>query len=441
MGSYATEVVLILALVLVNGFFAAAEMALITARRSVLKADAEEGSQSARRALVLVEDPSRYLAALQLGITLAGFLASATAAISLAALLAGWLEGLGGWVVGIATGLSVLLVTLAITYVTLVLGELVPKRIGLSRPESVARGVSRPVSWLITVTAPLTWILAKSTEGVTALLGVGHGPGRRAVTEEEIRLLVSEQASLLDEEKQMIQEVFELGDTVAREVMVPRVDAEMLEDSADIVAALVVFRRSGFSRLPVFNEEPDKVVGILLLKDVLVSVVQGEGTRPVTELMRTPTFVPETKPVLTLLKEMQVTRVHMVVVVDEYGGTAGLVTIEDIVEEVIGEISDEFDREIRYVTVVGEGDWILDGRISVEDASDALGLEIPDSEEYETLAGWVLKELGHIPAPGESVELGPAEITVHTVRRRRIARLRARIPAAARTEEGEAGEE
>jgi putative hemolysin len=372
-----------------------------------------------------MEDPSRFLAAIQLGITLAGFMASAAAAVSLATVLATWLEDLGvPWSDSATAALSVVLVTIAIAYVTLVFGELVPKRLGLFRAEAVASSVSRPVSWFATITHPLTWGLSKSTDAVARLLGVRPGSRRADVTEEEIKLLVAEQAGLLDEEKRMIEEVFDLGDTVVREIMVPRVDMVMLEDTADVREALATFGRSGFSRLPVYNEEPDSIAGIMLLKDLLPIAVEGSGAEPITDYIREATFVPESKSALSLLSEMQAARQHMVIVVGEYGGTEGLVTIEDIVEEVIGEITDEFDREERHVTELGEDDWAVDGRISIEDARETLGIPFPDSEDYETLAGWVLTELGHIPAPGESVDFDGVTVRVQAVRRRRISRLR-----------------
>jgi putative hemolysin len=222
----------------------------------------------------------------------------------------------------------------------------------------------------------------------------------------------------------MIREVFELGDTVVREIMVPRVDAEMLEDTLTVGEALPRFRRTGFSRMPVFHDDADSVVGIALLKDMLAPIANGKRDEQLTAYMRQPIFIPETKPILDLLQEMRASHNHMVIVVDEHGGTAGVVTIEDIVEEVIGEIADEFDRDYRYINQVSDRVWLVDGRLPVEDANEKLGLDVPESEEYDTLAGWVLMELGHIPVVGERVEVGGVEVRVQAVRRRRIARLR-----------------
>jgi len=424
MGEYLFEVLFVFVLVLVNGYFAAAEIALISARRAALKQAADEGSAGAKAAIALTEDPSRLLAAIQIGITLVGFMASATAAVSLAKPLEKWLGSLGNpWLESVAAGASVFIVTVVISYVTLVFGELAPKRLGLQRAEAVAKAVARPIDVIATVVSPVAWFLARSTDLVARMLGVKPGQGRPGVSEEEIKLLVTEQGSLLEEEKRMIHEIFELGDTVAREIMVPRVDMAAIEDTTLVNDALTVFRESGFSRLPVYSEDPDKIVGVLLLKDLVGPVACGESDKTVLEYTRPPMFVPETKGILPLLGDMRSMRNHMAIVVDEYGGTAGIVTIEDIVEEVIGEVADEFDRDRRHVTAVGEDTWVIDGRYPIEDAL-GMGLPVTESDEYETIAGWVLVRLGHIPVSGESFTEGDTTFTVEAVRRRRIARLR-----------------
>ncbi len=423
MSSYATEILLVLGLIVLNGYFAASEIALISARRAALQARAEQGSAGARAAVELTDDPSRLLATIQIGITLVGFLASATAAVSLASPIADWLRSFeNAWIASVAQGISVLLVTLVISYLTLVFGELAPKRLGLQRAESVALKVARPVLLLARIMAPVVWVLSRSTNLAARLLGVKGSGARPGITEEEIKLLVTEQGTLLDEEKRMIHEIFELGDTVAREVMVPRVDVMFVEDTATIGDALEIIRSRGFSRLPVVHEDADRIVGLVLLKDIVATASEGRLEVPVTEFLRTPVFVPETKPILPLLSEMQKTRNHMVIVVDEYGGTAGIVTIEDIVEEIIGEIIDEFDPDMAYVTELAPGRWVLDGRLPVEDAVE-LGLPVEESDEYETLAGWMLVQLGHIPVPGERVDLAGVSFRVQAVRRRRIARV------------------
>ncbi len=436
-----TEVLLIFGLVLLNGYFAAAEIALISARRASLKQSAEAGSKGAQTAMRLMADPSRLLATVQLGITVVGFGASATAAVTLAKPLEMWFRGLGiGWVAQIASGLSLVMVTLAISYVTLVFGEIAPKRLGLQRAEGVAKAVARPVMFVAQVLRPVVWFLAKSADLAGLLMGVKPGQGRPGVSEEEIKLLVTEQGTLLDEEKRMIHEIFELGDTVVREIMVPRVDMTAIEDTSTLAEALGALRETGYSRLPVFHEDLDQIVGLLLLKDVVGPITAGTGSDAVERYMRPPVFVPETKPILPLLSEMQALRNHLAIVVDEHGGTAGLATIEDIVEEIIGEIADEFDRDRRLVTQVSDKEWVIEGQLPIEDALE-IGLPVAESDEYDTLAGWVLSQLGHIPTLGETFEAGGVRFRVQAMRRRRIARVRVtRLPAEEPTgEEGPHG--
>ncbi len=425
MNTILQQVILVLVLIVFNGFLSAAEIALVSARRAVMKMEAEAGSKSAQKVLRLTEDPGRFMAAIQIGITLVGFGASATAAVTLAEPVADWLASLGlPWITPAASGLAVFIVTLMISYVTLVVGELAPKRLGLARAERVAKLVAGPVALLQSAAAPLIWVLTRSTNVVARLLGVPPGSVRPGVTEEEIKLLVTEQGTLLEDEKRMIHEIFELGDMVAKEIMVPRVDIRMLEDTVLVGDAIGVFRDSGYSRLPVFAGDADTVVGIAMLKDLVGPVAAGRLEEPVSTFVRPAVFVPETKPILVMLKDMQQAHNHLAIVVDEYGGTAGLVTIEDIVEEIIGEVVDEFDRERRYITTLGPGEWAVDGLLSVHEANETLGWDLPVSDEYETVAGWLLVRLGHIPTGGEEVQHGDLVVRVDAVRRRRIARLR-----------------
>jgi putative hemolysin len=424
MNSYPGTLAVLAVLIIVQGFFVAAEIALVSARRSALQASADKGSKGAQTALRLLDDPTRLLSTISVAITLIGFTASATAAVTFEEPVTAWLRSLGVPLLSrFAGGLAVFGVTIAITYVTLVFGELAPKRLGLQRAENVSSAVSGPVEWLSIAMAPVVWLLGKSTDVVARLIGVKGRGSKSGVTEEEIKLLVTEQGTLLDEEKRMIREVFELGDTVVREIMVPRVDAEMLEDTLSIAEAVPVFEKTGFSRMPVFHEDPDTVVGIALLKDLVGPALSGAASEGITAHLRAPLFVPETKPILDLLSEMRSTHNHMVVVVDEHGGTAGLCTIEDIVEEVVGEISDEFDREHRFISQAGPQRWIVDGRLSAEEAREQIGVPMEESEEYETVAGWVLMALGHIPKAGEHVQVGDWTVRVLGVRRRRVARL------------------
>jgi putative hemolysin len=322
---------------------------------------------------------------------------------------------------------AVLVVTLAISYVTLVFGELVPKRLGLQRAEAVAVRVSGSVLWLERAAAPLVWLLTVSTSAAALAFGLRGTGGRPGVSEEEIKLLVTEQGSLLDEEKRMIHEIFELGDTVAREIMVPRVDMMLAEDTVTVAEAAEIMQGTGFSRVPIFCGDHDTIVGIALLKDLVGPLARGAGAEPVAAQVREPVFVPETKGILPLLSEMRALHNQMAIVVDEYGGTAGLVTMEDIVEEIVGEIADEFDREHKYIQRISDRVLVVDGRLSIEEATE-WELPVEQSEEYETVAGWMLARLGHIPVPGEQTTRGGYEFRVQAMRRRRIARIRVTAP-------------
>lgn len=423
MQEIATQVAVVFLLILVNGFFSMAEISLISVRRSAMQTRADAGSRGARTVLELTDNPTRLLATIQVAITLVGTFASATAAVTLATPIQRLLESLGiTWVSSAAAGLALFLVTLAISYFTLVLGELVPKRLGLSRAERVAEAVSRPVAFFAMIFGPLVSLLTASTSVVTRLIGAGGDVSQEGVSEEEIKLLVTEQGSLLAEEKQMITQIFDIGDTVAREIMVPRVDVTFVEDTLSVDEAVEILHARGYSRAPVFHDSHDTVVGVVFLKDLVRPVREGKLDDVVTDYLRTPVFTPETKQVLQLLDEMQTSHNQMAIVVDEYGGTAGIVTIEDIVEEVVGEIADEFDREKRSVVQLSDLAWTVEGSLSVEDAIE-LGFPVTEAEGYDTLAGWLLEQLGHIPHAGERVEHEGYTFVAQNVRRRRIARI------------------
>lgn len=428
MPAVATQVALVFVLILINGFFSMAEIALISVRRSAMQTRAEAGSRGAKVVLDLTDNPTRLLATIQVAITLVGTFASATAAVTLAEPIERLLRSLDvTWVTTAAAGLALFLVTLAISYFTLVLGELVPKRLGLQRAEQMAVAVSRPIAFFAAAFSPVVWLLTGSTSIVARLVGVGDDVSQEGVSEEEIKLLVTEQGSLLAEEKQMITQIFDIGDTVAREIMVPRVDVTFVEDTLTVNEAIDILHARGYSRAPVFHDSHDTVVGVVFLKDLVSPVREGRLTDSVTSYLRTPVFTPETKQVLQLLDEMQTTHNQMAVVVDEYGGTAGIVTIEDIVEEVVGEIADEFDRDKLSVVQVSASAWVVDGTLPVEDAAE-MGFPVAEAEGYDTIAGWLLEQLGHIPHAGERIEREGYTFVAQNVRRRRIARIRIEAP-------------
>lgn len=417
------SVLLTLILVIINGYFSMSELALISARRAVLQQKIDEGSKKAQTAVELAADSNRLLAAIQVAITLVGFGASAVAATTFSQPLINWLQSFNiGWLSTIAPGFSVLIITLVISYVTLILGELLPKRIALSNAENVAMQVAGPIKVFERIASPLVTLLSASTNAVSRLFGIKRAEDREGVSEEEIKYLVTEQTSLLDEEKRMIHEIFDLGDTIAREIMTPRVDMICVEDDASVQQAVMRMRGTGFSRLPIYHDSPDRIVGIAMIKDLLVPLIEDREGEPITNYMRDPMFVPETKDILPLLSEMQTAHHQIAIVIDEYGGTAGVITVEDIVEEIVGDISDEFDPDNKYQTQLSPNEWLIDGRFPTDDAIE-LGFPVEEGEDYETIAGWLLDAIDGMPKVGETLEVENFSFKVQSMRRNRISKL------------------
>ena len=337
-------------LTLVNGFFSMSEMALSTAKKVVLEHEAEEGDLKAKQAAEVSGDSGEFLAAIQVAITLVGFFSSAFAATNLSEPLAKVLVSMGVPAHGAGT-LSTVLITLIVSYFSIVVGELVPKRIALADAEGVSKNVAGPISTFSRIAKPLVVLTAASANALAKLLGIKSGDDRQDVSEDEIRYMVTDSEELTEQEKSMIHDVIDLGDTVAREVMVPRVDMCAIEDTQTCSEVLEVMRRTGFSRLPVYHDDVDRIVGIAHIKDIISPIVdEGAGDKRISRYIRQAAFVPDTKDIIPLLSEMQTSHDQMVIVVDEYGGTAGIITIEDIVEEVVGEIADEFDPDNKYLT-------------------------------------------------------------------------------------------
>ena len=410
-----------------NGYFSMSEMALTTAKRASLEHDAEEGDKRATAALELAADSTDFLATIQVAITLVGFFSATVSSNTLSDPLTSWIESFGiAPLSAVAPVASPIVITLIVSYLSIVIGELVPKRIGLSDAEGMAKSVAGPIMFFRKIAKPLVWLTQASANGISAVLGIKSADDRQNVSEEEIKYMVSEQDGMRDEEKRMIHEIFDLGDAVAREVMVPRVDVEMAEDTDSIEAVMDVMRKTGFSRVPVFHEDPDNVVGIAHIKDLIEIALSGEGERPVATSLRDATFVPDTKDILPLLSEMQTAHEQMVVV-DEYGGTAGVITVEDIVEEIVGEIEDEFDPDNKYLTRLSRREWLVDGRFSCDDAID-LGWPIEESDDYETIAGWIMDFCDSVPDIGEIFSVEGYKFKVQSMRGQRISLIRVIAP-------------
>jgi putative hemolysin len=423
MGSSLLEIVIIVLLIAVNGIFVAAEIALVTVRRSRIRQLSDEGDRRARRVARMTEQPGRLLATIQLGITFIGFLAAAFAGASIAGQLAEWLRDIGPLATS-ADVLALLIVTLAVSLVTIVFGELVPKTLALAHAERYALALARPMDALGVLLGPVVWLLTSVTHAVTRVLGV-RDVTDEAISSEELRILLergTEQGTIEAEEEQMIGAVLELGEQRAHEVMVARVDMVTLEADASLDEIVEVIVSGGHSRIPVYEDNVDNIIGMLYAKDLLPYLVGEDRPPSIRRLLRTPLFVPESMLVDDLLRSLQRRRVHIAVVLDEHGGTAGLLTIEDLLEEIVGEIQDEYDEEEPMIVPLGELEARIDGRTDVDDMLEHFGtsLDGDDQEEFDTVGGLVYHYIGGVPAVGDAVEVDGLRITVEATDGRRV---------------------
>ncbi|WP_328467586.1 hemolysin family protein [Actinoplanes sp. NBC_00393] len=419
MGGYGWQVVLVVVLVLLNAAFSGSEMALISLRESQLQR-LERQSRTGRTLAKLARDPNRFLATIQIGITLAGFLASAAAATTLAQPL---IEPLSGLIGTAAEPVAILLITIVLTFFTLVLGELAPKRIAMQRAEGWAMLVARPLDVLSTLARPVNWLLGKATDLVVKLAGGDPEAGREEVSTEEIRDMVAQQQDITAEQRTIISGAFEIADRILREILVPRRDVVILPADTPAGEALDRLVAGGHSRAPVTGPMGlDDVLGVVHLRDL----IGAEG--PVSDHMFTPLFLPETLKVSDAMRQLRVQRQQFALVVDERGAIDGIVTMEDLVEEVVGEIYDETDRDVQSVIREDDGAMLLPGTFPIHDLPD-IGVDIEelDAGDYTTVAGLVLARLGHIPtAPGETVAIDGHTAEVVEITGRAITRLRLR---------------
>ena len=422
------EIGLIAVLILLNGFFSATEIALVTIRRSRIQQLIEEGHRGALRVQRLKLNPGRFLAVIQIGINFLGFLASAFAAVSLGDEVGGWFETFLPVDADAASGLALIVVTVLLTLFTIVFGELVPKQIGLAHAERVAMSTSRPLEILGTVFAPLVGFLTWTTRRISRLFGADVAADER-ISSEELRLIIEqggEQGILEAEEEQMIHAVIELGDQRVHEVMVPRTSMSSLSSAATFDDAIDAVIDQGHSRIPVYEQTIDEIIGILYAKDLLPFLKAGAPERPsLRSLLRTPVFVPESMSVDDLLHELQRRKVHLAIVLDEYGGTAGLVTIEDLIEEIVGEIQDEYDEEEPMIVRLSDDEARVDGRADVDDLSKLFDtdLSLDDADEYDTVGGLIYHRIGGVPTPGDQIKVDGLTITVETTDGRRVGKV------------------
>src|SRR6476619_2803471 len=423
------QILVIILLTFFEGVFVAAEIALVTIRRTRVDQLAEEGNRAARRVKGLVAQPGRFLAVTQIGLTFLGFLASAYAAVNLTTSLEELFKGTGLPILSTsAAPLALIIVTLVLSLFTIVFGELVPKSLALAHTETFALRLSGFIEVLLRVLGPLVRVLTAITTAVARMLGAGD-QAQGVMSTQELSILVErggEQGILEAEEEQMIHAVIELGDQRVHEVMVPRIAMVTLTTSATMEEAIDTIIEQGHSRIPVYEDTIDEIVGILYAKDLLPFLKPGGAEAPpLRSLLRTPVFVPESMTVDDLLHELQRRKVHLAIALDEYGGTAGLVTIEDLIEEIVGELQDEYDVEEPMVVRLSDDEARVDGRASVDDLSELFdtSLELEDETEYDTVGGLIYHRIGGVPKPGDQVVGDGLTLTVETTANRRVGKV------------------
>jgi putative hemolysin len=432
------SIVMVVVFVLIGGVFSGAEIALVSLREGQVRSLAEQGrrGQAVQR---LLSDPNRFLAAVQVGVTLAGFFSAAFGASTLAQPLAAVMvdQGLSE---GLSSTLALVLVTIAISYLSLVVGELTPKRLALQRSEGFSLFVAAPLNAIATLFRPIIWLLSKSTNVLVRMLGGDPKVSGEAISQEELRDLVAAHESLSSDERRLIDEVFRAGEREVREVMTPRTEVAFLEASMTASRAAKLVADSNWSRFPVAGRDQDDVVGFVHVRDLFLPNHPAGRAATVGDLAREVKRLPGTAGVLTALSEMRRENHHLAIVIDEYGGTDGIVTLEDLIEEVIGEIYDEYDEE---VAPDGKqppgGPREVDGLLNLDDFTEATGLQLPDGP-YETVAGYVLAELGRLPGVGDTVEVQRRSLTVVELDGRRIARLLVSPPPEPADDEADATE-
>ncbi|MGC8889544.1 MAG: hemolysin family protein [bacterium] len=424
------DYILIFIFLAFSAYFMSSETAITAVNKVRLKQLESEGDKRAKRLNNLLKDSTRLLSTILLGNNLAQN--ALTSLVTVVVIT--WLRSLG--VIG--SDLGILLSTIITTFLILIFAEVTPKSYAFQKAEDVALFTASPLSLICKIFSPLASFLTGIANGILRLFGLKLVNPEPFVTEEEIKALVDmgeEEGVIEEEEKEMIENVFELSETVAREVMVPRVDIVALDVSSSLEEVIDIINMSGHSRIPIYEETIDNIVGIIYAKDIL-KFLDKKTTPSVRSIMRPPYYVPETKPIDELFKEMRNQKVHMAIIIDEYGGTAGLVTIEDILEELVGEIMDEYDiNEESMIREVSPSEVVVDGRLNLEELNELLDIELP-IEEADTIAGFIYDHISHIPKAGEEFDYDDVKIRVEEVRGRRITKVRVQKIESGEKDEG-----
>lgn len=403
-----TAVFLLIILTGVNAFFTASEMALITINDNKIRFLADEGDLKAKKVLLVLETPTRFLSTIQIGVTLAGFLASAFASDQFSEPLVKILLNYISIDEDVIKTISVVIITLLLSYITLVFGELVPKRIAMSKAEPIAFGVVGILRVISIVALPFVNFLSFTTNSVLRLFGFNPDEEPNQVTEEEIRMMVDvgeEKGTIRETEKEMINNIFEFDNKLVSEVMTHRREISGIPVEATLAEVKKILKNEQYTRFPIYDDSIDNIVGIVHLKDLLKYYDQVRTkTFSLQKIMRKPYFVPESKHIDELFFELQKNNTHFAVVIDEYGGTAGIITIEDLIEEIVGDISDEYDEDEKLIAQISENTYDLNASIELEELEERCGVDLPN-EDYDTLSGFLIGLLGRIPLNHEQIDL------------------------------------
>lgn len=425
-GSITLQLLLIFLLTLINAFFASAEMAIVSLNKNKLRMLSDEGNKKAILLEKLLEEPSKFLATIQVGITLAGFFASASAATGISGDFAKVLQEIG---VPYSNQIALVVITIMLSYITLVFGELYPKRIALQNAESIAMFAVTPLVFVSKVTKPFIKLLSGSTNLLVKITGFQTDNLEEKVSKEEIRSLIEvgqEHGVINETEKEMIESIFEFDNKRAEEIMTPRTEVFLIDITSPSSKILKELLEEQYSRIPVYEDDSDNIIGILYLKDFFLEAsIHGFDSVDIRKILRTPYFVPETKNIDDLFKELQKSNNHMAILIDEYGGFSGIVTIEDLIEEVMGNIFDEYDEVEPEIMKIDNNTYIVNGLLSIDEFNDYLDTDI-ESEHSETIGGFVVDLLGSIPNDGEDevVEYENLIFKIEDVKEKRIEKVR-----------------
>lgn len=407
-----SQLFVLLILILINAYFAASEIAFISLNDAKIERQAKEGNRKAKQIEKMLKNPSKFLATIQIGITLAGFLSSAFASDTFADILAPALNNIFPAIsVQTFRGISIIIITIILSFFTLVFGELVPKRLAMKYYEKVAYASIGIIRFISIITAPFVKILTKSTNLISKIFGISENE-EEIVTEEEIKMMIDEgeeNGTIEFEEKEMINNIFEFNDITASEVMTHRTDIFGIEVNDDIQKKLSKLDEYKYSRIPVYEDSIDNIVGILFVKDLLKYFATNEKIE-IRKIMREAYFVPEGKPINELFKDLQKNKRQMAVIIDEYGGTSGLVTMEDLIEEIVGNIFDEYDEVENEFEKIDDNTFLINGSIAINDLEKLLEISIPEGD-YDTLSGYLLEELGRVPNDNEKPVIETKNVT------------------------------